>query len=194
MSPLISFLVSRPQRWLGWLAAGCCLFALLAPAADAAVDPKAAPGKADAGGPAKTPVKPVIPTNFEFPKFVFVDDIKVGKDPFFPKSARREPVKPVVTTTQVVTPGGEPAPPPPPPPKPKASSFLTLKGILGTKAKRLAMISTPTDSYEFVGNRAETVTTPEGVVKVRCVEFKRESVIISVDGEAEPVELKLTDK
>ena len=192
MTSLTPFLVGRrPQCWLGWLAAGCCLISLLAPAAESGADPKA-PAKTDPKAEAKPPAKPSLPTAFEFSKFVFVDDIKVGKDPFFPKSARRQPAKPVVNPT---TPGGNQGETPAPvTPKKLASSFLTLKGILGTKAKRLVMISTPTESYEFVGNRPESVKTPEGVVKERCVEFKRESVIISVEGETEPVELKLTDK
>ena len=190
MIPLTTFLVGRPKRWVGWLASGCCLLALLAPAAESVADPKA-PAKTDA----KAAAKPALPTAFEFPKFIFVDDIKVGKDPFYPKSERRLPAKPPVNTnsTEVVVVPGETPTPTPPVAKIKASSFLKLKGILGTKARRLAMISTPTDSYEFVGNRSETVKTPEGAVKVRCVEYKRESVVIKVEGETDPVELKLTD-
>lgn len=184
MNPLTSFLVGRPQRWLGWLVAGGCCMTLLAPGADAKVDPKADP-KAPAA-----PAKPALPTSFEFSKFVFVDDIKVGKDPFYPKSKRREPEKPVEIikpgeTSTVVVVKKVPV---------KASSFLTLKGMLGSKAKRLVLISTATDSYEFVGTKPEMVETPEGRVKVRCVEFKRESVVISVEGEADPVELKFSDK
>ena len=185
MNPLTSFFVGRPQRWLGWLAAGGCCMTLLAPGADAKVDPKA-----DTKAPT-APAKPALPTSFEFSKFVFVDDIKVGKDPFYPKSKRREPEKPKVAENT-----GTPTNPADPPKlviKPKASSFLTLKGMLGSKAKRLVLIGTATDSYEFVGTKPEMVETPEGRVKVRCVEFKRESVVISVEGEADPVELKLTD-
>ena len=184
MTVLTSNRLGCLQRWLGWLAAGCCCLTLLASGADTKADPKAA----------AKPVPKPLPTSFEFPKFTFVDDIKVGKDPFYPASERRNPKPPPTVNpgTGVTTKPGDP-PPPPPPPK-KASSFLTLKGMLGTKAKRLVMISTPTDSYEFVGTKPQMVTTPEGRVKVQCLEFKSEAVLISVEGEAEPVLLRLSDK
>ena len=111
MTPLTSIRLGRPQCWLGWLAAGCCCLTLLAPGADPKADAKADP-KADPKAAAKTPAKPALPTSFEFPKFTFVDDIKVGKDPFYPASERRSP-KPIVP---VVTkgPDGQPSPPEPP--------------------------------------------------------------------------------
>ncbi len=180
MIPLTKFLLRRAPRWLGCCAVGACLLVFRALGAEPATDPKA-------------PAKTALSTAFEFPKFAFVDDIKVGKDPFYPKSARRMPPKPPVNTniTEVVTVPGEPLRPPVA--KPKASSFLTLKGMLGSKAKRLVLISTATDSYEFIGTKSQMVETPEGRVRVQCVEFKRESVVISVEGEADPVELKLAD-
>ena len=185
MTPLTSFRLGRPQHWLGLFAAGCCCISLLALGADTKADAKADPKAA------AKPSKPALPTSFEFAKFTFVDDIKVGKDPFYPASERRSPPKPKVTDTGTpIKPGDLP---PPPPPKPKASASLTLKGMLGTKAKRLVMISTPSGSYEFVGTKPQMVETPEGRVKVQCVEFRSGAVLISVEGETEPVLLKLSD-
>ncbi len=186
MTLLNSFRLGRPQCWLGWFAAGCCCISVLALGAETKTDPKA-----DAKSDPKAVAKPTLPMSFDFPPFAFVDDIKVGKDPFYPKSERRSPPKPKVTDTGTPIQPGEP--PPPPPPKPKASASLTLKGMLGTKAKRLVMISTPSGSYEFVGTKPQMVDTPEGRVKVQCVEFRSGAVLVSVEGEAEPVLLKLSD-
>ena len=187
MTALTSIRLGRPPRWLGRLAAGCCCITMLALGADPMADPKADP-KTDP----KPPAKPALPTSFEFPTFTFVDDIKVGKDPFYPTSERRMPPKPKVTDTGTPIVQGETIQPLKA--KTKASSYLTLKGMLGTRANRLVMISTPTDSYEFIGTKPQMVETPEGRVKIHCVEFKSEAVLISVEGETEPVLLKLSDK
>src|SRR6185503_696469 len=70
---------------------------------------------------------------------VFNDTARFGKDPFFPKSMRREQRTPVLATNLVLQPGELPP-------------GMVLKGISGTKDKPLAIIN----NYTFAtGEEAE---------------------------------------
>jgi len=146
----------------------------------------AAPAPAAGGG------KPATPTNappvIVITKSVFESSIKDNpalkdyKDPFFPNSARVHP---------------PPAPPPKPPdapnapPKvvvvPKKKTFLTLSGL----TRRIALISAQGKTFEFGVGESDVIPTPGGDAKVKCLEIKRNSVVVQMDDEKEPVELKL---
>ncbi len=100
----------------------------------------------------------------------FIDDPKLGKDPFFPKSVRRLPAAPAAV------PGGAPSEKVE---KPSVWSNLTLKAILGTKTRRLATVNRTT----FGPGETAAVKFPGGSVRIKCVEIKSQSVIIEAEGE-----------
>jgi hypothetical protein len=112
---------------------------------------------------APTPAAPaaIAPPAEEANKSVFVDRPNFGRDPFFPNSIRRG--KPVET------PNSEPS-----------ANFnnLTLKGISGTPEKRLAIINNKTLE---VGEEVELRVAGQSV-KVKCVEVREKSAVISING------------
>lgn len=101
---------------------------------------------------------------------VFNDDLKTGKDPFFPHSARRAERIPATT---------EPALAP--------IVQLSLKGISGPANRRFALIN---NQPLGVGETA-FVRISGGQVKVRCWEIRENSVIVSIEGDPERKELRL---
>ena len=114
-------------------------------------------------------------TVFEEPsvrKSVFEDDLKNGKDPFFHKSIRRADKAPAANT-EVVAPVVQ----------------LALKGISGPASRRFALIN---NQPLAVGETAY-VRIATGQVKVRCVEIREDSVIVSVEGDPEQKELRLRE-
>jgi len=98
------------------------------------------------------------------PKSEFTDSIDFGKDPFFPKSARRPKVA-IKTSDIEVTRASVP-------------DHIALKGISVLKDKKLAIINNYTlgEGEEFLLKHAGQS------LKVKCVEIKERSVVISVDG------------
>lgn len=93
------------------------------------------------------------------PKSIFMDDVNVGKDPFFPRSTRRGPqIKdvPIMETIQ----------------------DLLLKGVSGSATRRLAIINNKT--FE-VGEEGELKIQGQ-TVRVKCVEIKDKSVLIRING------------
>lgn len=121
-----------------------------------------------APAPVVTPVPPraddAAPT-----KSVFIDRPNFGRDPFFPASTRRGQV---IETNSVVEP---------------VANFgnLALKGISGTVEKRLAIINNKT--FE-VGEEAELRINGQPV-KVKCVEIREKSVVISINGVSKELSL-----
>jgi hypothetical protein len=107
-------------------------------------------------------------------KSVFTDDPNAGKDPFYPRSARRQPTVEVASVTNT-------------PPPSTLFSQLTLKGISGTKGQRLALINSSTIG---VGERAE-IRAGAQFVKILCREIRDSSVLIELVGGGEVRELKL---
>jgi hypothetical protein len=101
-----------------------------------------------------------------FPKSEF--DERAGKDPFFPHRV----LIPMTTTD----------------PKPsEAGRLLVLNGVSGTKDQPLAMVN----SYTFgVGDVAE-VTTAAGKLKIRCLEIRKDSIMIEIMNSGERKELRL---
>jgi hypothetical protein len=119
--------------------------------------------------------------NDEIPKSVFIDDIKVGRDPFFPNTARRSG-KPRVAA--IPNDGLTPSP------SKNFSDQIKLKGILGSATRRLVLINNHTFA---VGEQAE-VKTSDGKVRVRCVEIRERSVIVTLPGDTQRRELYLNEK
>jgi hypothetical protein len=127
--------------------------------------------------PASPPAKPAAqdqsPALQEvvFLKSAFVDEPSGGKDPFFPKSRRREQRAPDVfqpTPLEIL-------------------KNLFLKGISGTRDKRLALINNRTlevgEEGEFKqGNLA---------IKIRVVEITDKSVFFTIEGSHDRKELRL---
>jgi hypothetical protein len=159
-----------------------------------AADNKAAPpaGKAPAGkaAPAKATNAPVV-----IPKSVFVSDIKTGKDPFFPETERGKPPKPKPTPTQANA-ATNAAPVKPKFIKPPVWDFISYKGNIGG----IVLISTTVKTYDFLPGEELTVRVPDPVdetttvekkVRMKLVEIRGDSVVISIEGESETKELKL---
>lgn len=101
----------------------------------------------------------------------FDDSRNFGKDPFFPRSRRREPQLVVNTNTNW---SGELPP------------GVVLKGLSGTVGKRLAVIN----NYTFGEGEEAEVRAGHLLYRVKLIEIKDRSVMISVNG-SPPRELTL---
>jgi hypothetical protein len=95
-----------------------------------------------------------------------------GKDPFFPNSGRLK-ANPVIKTN-IALPHGE------------LPAGMVLKGISGTKDKPLAIIN----NYTFAEGEEADLRVGLGVYRVKVIEIKERSVMVSVNGSA-PRELAL---
>jgi hypothetical protein len=94
------------------------------------------------------------------PKSVFIDDVAVGKDPFFPRSTRRGPeIKEVVAAIE-------------------NTPDLLLKGVSGTINRRLAIIN---DRTFEVGEEGDLKAKGQRI-RVKCLEIKDKSVLIKING------------
>lgn len=112
----------------------------------------------------------------EVPLAVFDNIPTQGKDPFFPSSTRRAPViKAVIPLTPTTS--------------ANTGSQLTLRGISGPPAKRIALINNLT----FVAGEEGKVRVPTGLLKVRVIEVKDSSATIQIEGENSLRELRLRD-
>ncbi len=119
----------------------------------------AAPG---ARTPAATPAAtPSAPQEAQQSKSVFVDRPNFGRDPFFPNSSRRG----TIVQDTVVEP---------------VANFnnIVLKGISGTVEKRLAIINNKT----FGTGEEGELRIGGHLTKVKCVEVREKSVVISING------------
>lgn len=110
------------------------------------------------------------------PESQFVNEASMGKDPFFPDSSRRAPKAPVLTKAVVTT--------------VNRSSLLTLRGISGPPARRIALINNLT----FVAGEEGTVRTSAGTLKIRVQTVEDKIVTVLIDGDTQPRELVLDDK
>ena len=94
-----------------------------------------------------------------------------GRDPFFPNSPRLfANSTPKLATPTAVAPVAE----------------LVLKGISGPIHQRLAIINNRT----FSAGETADVRTPNGMVRVRCLEIRDDSVVIQVSGERRELHLR----
>lgn len=100
---------------------------------------------------------------------VFIDNYRLSKDPFFPKSRRRENMA-LSTRSQGELPSG-----------------LVLGGLSGSKEKRLALINNKTLA---VGEEAD-IKVDGQTIRLRCLEIRERSVLVTFDGLGEPKELRL---
>jgi len=121
-----------------------------------------APSKSKVGSAA-------TPREFVPVKSVFVDDPTIGKDPFFPTSVRRVP--------KIASPTSAPADP--------QSLPLTVKVILVGQNRKLAQINNR--SFE-PGEQAEVLVGSQKV-KVRCLEIREKSVLLTIEGANQPKEV-----
>ena len=120
--------------------------------------------KSIAAPPARTPATPApaaTPQEPQVVKSVFVDRPNFGRDPFFPNSLRRGKV---VQDTVV---------------EPVANfNNIVLKGISGTAEKRLAIINNKT----FEAGEDGELRISGHLTKVKIVEVREKSVVISING------------
>jgi len=94
-----------------------------------------------------------------------------AKDPFFPQSTRLRSKPPqLISATNL----------------PPVVVELELKGISGTADHRLAIINTRTFG---VGEEGE-VATSNGKARIRVVEIKSDSVVVSLNGEQRVLKLR----
>jgi len=116
-------------------------------------------GAPSARTPAATPAASAAAQ--EQNKSVFVDRPNFGRDPFFPNSARRGKI---VQDTVV---------------EPTANfDNLVLKGTSGTAEKRLAIINNKT----FESGEEGELRIGGHLTKVKCVEVREKSVVVSING------------
>lgn len=115
-------------------------------------------------------VQPAAPPDESapLPRSEFIDDPATTKDPFFPNSTRRVPVRTVAKgRTSAV-------------PEPKSlSAGLSLKGITGSRSNPIALINNKTCA---VGDVVQ-VKVPEGEVTLKCLEIRQNAVVVTIEGE-----------
>jgi hypothetical protein len=103
---------------------------------------------------------------------VFDPDVKQGKDPFFPKSVRREERTSV--RFEVIKPTLPPI------------AQLTLNGL----STRFALIN----NKSFAENEINYVRTPSGQqLRIHCRKITRHYVLITIDDDPEPKQLRMRE-
>ena len=95
--------------------------------------------------------------------FVIPSNPQEGRDPFFPDSSR--PYRHAQATTQHLV---------------ADVTSLVLKGISGPSDHRLAIINNRT----FAVGDEQDLVTPQGRLRVHCVEIKPDSVVVEFAGES----------
>lgn len=110
------------------------------------------------------------PAEIAIPLAVFDYAGKGVKDPFFPLSTR----SPHLPVQVAVTPAFR-------------ASLFKLKGLSGTADSPLALINNRT----VAPGESAMVTTESGKYKIHCLEIKKISVVIRVEGQFEPIEVFL---
>jgi hypothetical protein len=121
---------------------------------------------------------PASPTNEAALAYVSVFENLLppqGKDPFFPKSHRREPAPPPEVAAAV------------PAKLPPVAPILVLKGVVGSAKRRVALINNET----MEPGETSLVRVPDGRVRVECLGIGPDYVLIKVEGEKQPKRLEL---
>ena len=128
--------------------------------------------------PAAPAVTNTPPAEIQIPESKFTDDAKDrnARDPFFPLSTRRKEKEEVAQAPKTVTQV-----------KVTTADSFTVNAITGNKNRRIAIIN---KTIFEVGNEFR-VTTADGTSTVKCWEIRPNSVIISVDGRPERLEIHL---
>lgn len=113
----------------------------------------------------------------KIPKSVFIDEVGFGLDPFFPNSERRMAVPDEGDNGSPVVPE-----------RPSLISLLHLKGLSANSRRPFAMIN----NVPFSLNDERRVKLEDGTaLRVRLLEIRQRSVLVSVEGQRTPVELKI---
>jgi hypothetical protein len=156
-----------------WLAGGC---GKSEPPKPVAADPKVAKPTNAPVAPAKTNLLTTNATNVvtDF-KSVFDEKMKGGRDPFFPVSTRR---------------GASSTPTNLPPPV-IIRATLKLKGIVGNKGHRLALIN---GTAFAEGEEYNVRVSPTSLARVKCIQIGDTWVKVRVENNPDIQELHLTDK
>jgi hypothetical protein len=97
-------------------------------------------------------------------KSVFIDDPTFGKDPFFPKSTRRQPKAAVAVPERVATlvPTGA----------------LQVRGLSVLNGRRLVILNTTT----FAEGDEANVKVGNQTRRVKCVQIGDQTVAVEIDG------------
>lgn len=107
------------------------------------------------------------------PKSEFIDDVEFGKDPFFPASVRRP-------KSLVKSPDHEIS-------RSMVPDEVVLKGISTFQGRKLAIINNYT-----VGEGEEFLLKTRGQpLRVKCVEIKDKSAVVSVNGATKEITLRV---
>lgn len=170
-----------------------------------AVDPKAATKEP---APVATKTLPIVVV---FPKSTFLTALDAGQDPFYPSSKRRipkapEPPKtkpPVVTQNTVIIPPVVSSTNLPAvtsnsvptvvvaPPDLIGSANLTLRGLSGTKTRRVAVVHSGARTYDFLNGDTALIRLPnDKQLKVRCTEIRERSAVFEAEGETKELFLR----
>ena len=115
--------------------------------------------------PAAAPKVAAVPDKNAAYISTFTDSRTFGKDPFFPKSKRREVAAPVIAVNTPLPPGELPA-------------GMVLKGLSGTKDKPLAIIN----NYTFAEGEESEIRIANQIYRIKVVEIKERSVMVQVNG------------
>jgi hypothetical protein len=91
-----------------------------------------------------------------------------GRDPFFPTSSR--------SAIQVSADGGD-----------QPAVVLVLKGISGSASHRLAIIN----DHTFASGDENEVLTAAGRIRVRCLEIRDDTAVVTILGTPGKIDLKL---
>ena len=129
--------------------------------------------------PPATEVKPeadaeVKEEKIQIPQSVFINEVGFGLDPFFPNSDRRK-AAPEESTTSI-------------PEKPSIASQLQLKGLSANGRRPFAMINNVPFS---LGDERRVKLDDDTYLRVRLLEIRQRSVLVSVESQRTPIELKI---
>ena len=111
------------------------------------------------------PAKPVAARSH----FTIPNNVREGRDPFFPDSSRVYDANVQVSPTH----------------KADATS-LVLKGISGTPGHFFAIIN----NHTFTGGDEGDVLTATGRAHIRCVEIRNDSVVVDINGQRHIITFK----
>jgi len=106
------------------------------------------------------------------PKSVFVDDPRLGKDPFFPKSTRRVSNHQTPDLSNVS--------------QDPVDGTITLQGLSFVGGRKLALINKRT----LAEGEEMDVRTKNGMARLKCVEIRERSVVISIRGVTQEISLR----
>lgn len=119
-------------------------------------------------GEESTEEKRPAETDITISTFTVPRTLNEGRDPFYPSSTR------VIATARPVTKVA------------RGPATLELKGISGTSNRPLALINNRT----FAEGDEQDVTTPQGKVKVLCLEIEGTRVRIQAEGQTRELMLR----